>query len=124
MSEIAYPGHASLRSLWWRSKGRRCTHASDWKWSALLSGALQDAQQTFSASPTNLVRIGRSHQDWWLAIGSCLASHLILTKFCAVDPHPVQKDGEFTGDSYNGTTASLSAHEQRICGGIQGSSDD
>ena len=34
----------------------RCKHMSDRQWRAPLSGALQDAQQTFSASSTNLVR--------------------------------------------------------------------
>ncbi len=91
-------------------EGRRCMHVSDWQWRAPLSGALRVAQQTFSASSTDLVRIGRSCQGWWLTIGSCLASHLFLTEFCAVDPHPVQKDGEFTGDGDSGTTAAFGAH--------------
>jgi hypothetical protein len=34
----------------------RCKHMSDRQWRAPLSGALQDAQQTFSASSTNLVQ--------------------------------------------------------------------
>jgi hypothetical protein len=34
-------------------------------WRALLPGALQFAQQTFSSSSADLVRIGRSRQvDW------------------------------------------------------------
>ena len=90
---------------------RRCMHVSDWQWRAPLSGALQVAQQTFSASSTDLVRIGRSRQGCRLAIGSCLASQLFLTEFCAVDPHPMQKDGEFTGDGDNGTTAAFGAHQ-------------
>jgi hypothetical protein len=43
----------------------RCMRVSDWLWRALLPGALQFAQQTFSSSSADLVRIGRSRQvDW------------------------------------------------------------
>lgn len=85
-------------------------HVSDWQWRAPLSGALQVAQQTFSASSIDLVRIGRSRQGWWLATGSCLASHVFLTEFRTIDPHLMQKDGEFSGDGYDGTTAAFGAH--------------
>ncbi|MER5173562.1 hypothetical protein [Thioclava kandeliae] len=44
------------------------------------------------------------------ACGSCLASHFFLTEFCAVKPHPMEKNGEFTGDGHNGSTPTFGAH--------------
>ena len=49
--------------------------------------------------------------DWWLAIGSCRASHLFLTEFRAVDPHAMHQDGEFTGYGHNGAAAAFGPHQ-------------
>ena len=92
-------------------EGRRCMHVSDWLWRALLPGALQVAQQTFSSSPTDLVRIGRSHQVEWLAFRSCRASNLFLMEFTAVDPHTVEQNGEFAGDGNNRASATFGTHQ-------------
>jgi len=86
-------------------------HVSDWKWRAPLSGALQVAQQAFSDSSTNLVRIERSRQVSWSATCSCRASNVFLTEFTAVDPHTMQENGEFTGDGDNSASTALGAHQ-------------
>jgi transposase len=35
---------------------------------------------------------------------------LVLTEFRAINPHPVEQDGEFARDSHNGATTTLGAH--------------
>jgi len=92
-------------------EGRRCMHVSDWLWRAPLPGALQVAQQTFSSSSTDLVRIGRSHQVEWVAFMSCRASDLFLTEFIAVDPQTVEQNGKFAGDGNNCASTTFGAHQ-------------
>lgn len=106
LGQFRFPSSACLRSLvrvgllfsvWFSvSKGRRCMHMSKWKWSSPLSSALQDAQQTFSAWSTNLVRIGRFRQVRSSATCSCCTSNLFLTEITTVDPHSVEQNAKCT----------------------------
>ena len=42
-------------------------------------------------------------------LGSCRSSHVVLTEFGAVCPHPVEKDGEFVGGCDNSATTAFGA---------------
>lgn len=53
---VAHPGHVYLRRLV-DAVGHRSTHVSDWQRRALLRDALLVAQESFSASSTDLVQL-------------------------------------------------------------------
>lgn len=76
----------------------RCMQVSDWLWRALLRLALLVAQQPYSASPTDLVRKGRSRLvRFWVGL-----SHLIPS-------NPSKRNSVFSIHIRCSRTASLRA---------------
>jgi len=108
---IAYPGHTSLRSLVWRSKG-----------AAACMCRIGCGEPCFPARFTLRSRHFRLHPqtssglDDPVRLGvrlfrSCRSSHLFLTEFGAINPHAMKKDGELTCDSNNGAQPPLGPHQ-------------
>ncbi len=108
---VTHPGHASLRSLVDAILAPLHAYVGSDVESLALRRASRGAADTFG-----FLHEPRPVRDDPVRIGcwrfrSCHASHLVLTEFRAINPHPVEQDGEFACDSHNGATTTLGAHQ-------------
>jgi hypothetical protein len=92
---VTHPGHASLRSL----VDAIMAPLQAYVGSAVESLALRRASRCAAAN-FGFFHRPRPVRDDPVRIGcwrfkSCHASHLVLTEFRAINPHPVEQDGEF-----------------------------
>ena len=106
---VTHPGHASLRSLVDAVMAPLHAYVGSDVESLALRRASRCAAAIFGFFCYQAGHVymperartssgeGRPRQVWWWRFRSCLASHLILTEFCAINPHPVEQDGDFAG---------------------------
>ena len=136
---VSHPGHASLRSLGDAMVAPLHAYVGSAVESLALRRASSGAADTFGFfheprpvrdDPVRL-SVGRPR--------SYYALHFFLTELRTICPHPVQQNGEFARDSYNGATTTLGSHkphaprfdlrpghrshEKRIRGGVQRRTD-
>lgn len=108
---VTHPDHASLRSLVDAIMAPLHAYVGSDVESLALRRASRCAAAIFGFfhEPRPVrddpVRIG-----FWL-FRSCHASHVFLTEFRAIRPHPVEQDGEFAGDGDNSATTPFGAHQ-------------
>ena len=120
---VTHPGHASLRSLVDAVLASLHAYVGSDVESLALRRASFGAADIFGFFYYQIGHVymperartssgeGRPRQVWWWRFISCRASHLILTEFRAIDPHPVEKDGEFSCDSHNGAATPFSPYQ-------------